>query len=154
MTKFIVLALLLTFPPPSIGQKIDSVGSKGDCTKYLIVEKEGDSYPLIYSQISISLLDSMFFNDIKKECIKQDYTRFYLYFYYEYHLDSFVVRVYPDFASQSDHHFNYYEEEEEDMIERVKKYPIKGVHILYKDLSRNYCVKAIFSNGKVRFTSQ
>ena len=149
-----MVGLLLIFAVEGIGQNIDTLNVKNDCTKYLLVEKEGDSYELPYAQLNINLLDSIFFRDMKKEDITLEYTRFYLYFYYEYNLDSTLVRVYPDFASQPDHHFNYFEEEEADMIERVKKFPISTVHILYKDFSRNYCIKAIISDGKVRFTGR
>jgi hypothetical protein len=134
-------------------QNMDTPFIKDDCTKYLLVEKEGDSYALSYAQLSINLLDSIFFKDIKKEDIYIKYAPIYTSFEYQYTLDSIEVRVDPDFASK-DHHFNYVEEEEADMIERVKKYPISNLHIFYKNRSRNYCIKAIISDGKVRFTGR
>jgi hypothetical protein len=149
------LFLLLTlFSTPIMSQTMATVALKDDCTNYLMVEKDGKFYELRYTQLSINQLDSMFFNEVKQEDITLEYTRPYLCFLYEYHLDNNIIRVYPDFASQPDHHFNYWEEEESDMIERVKNFPINSMHILNKDYSRNYCLKAIVSDGKVRFTKQ
>ena len=152
--KKIIFLLFVLISKQGVSQSMEPDSLKNDCTNYLVVEKDDQSYELRYPQLSINQLDSMFFNEVKKEDITLEYTRHYLCFLYEYHLDNSIIRVYPDFASQPDHHFNYWEEEESDMIERVKNFPINSMHILNKDYSRNYCLKAIVSDGKVRFTGQ